>query len=417
MKLVYLFFGISMSAITFAQTYEQAQEGALKDLRSKQENALEKFKEEHKDWNKLPSDDYQTFYTQWANKDLQDELKLRQEFCEKEAKLCISDRDKEALEAQTRVAIKVVELRNEYAKSNPNKKEQAKVNEEIERAGNVSLCQSHGTNCDKLAKKDISLVEQLKRRDARIEGMETEFAIKHPDWKEKKKEIEVKDFLVRRENELLALNLKLNDTLCHEYPKDKEFCLEDSKIEELKLDTLKASCQHERIHQLYNIAKDEMAEKEKILIAGHNSQWDSLQKKDCKYLLAQDRLGESIAPAPVVVSAPLKEEVLGPNQDETDKPKFIVGSCKWVEDLPRKISYIPGCGSKGACVGYVVCDREDKKGKFVRTSTCSPNHCGSGDAHAVACTKQPGYYTKKVKDSNDFVSERLKRIFSGAVKQ
>lgn len=417
MKLLYLFLGISMSSVAFAQTYAEAQEGALKELRSKQEMAMEKFKKENKDWSKLPNDQYQAFYSQWANQNLQDELKLRQEYCEKDAKLCLDDRDKEALLAQTRVAVKVLELRNEYARSNPNKQEQAKVNKEIERAGNVSLCQTHKTNCDKLSERDLVLVGKLRSRDEYLRGMETEFGANHEDWQENKKDKEVKDFLIRRENKGLELTLKLHDDLCSEFPKDKDFCLDEAKIAELKLDSQKANCQHERIHQLYNITKDDLVDKEKILKAGHDAQWESLQVKDCKYLLAQDRMGESIAPAPVAAVAS-KEEVYGENEDEKNKNNFNASSCKWVTDIPRKISYLPGCGAKGACIGFVVCDRKEGGGKFVRTSICSPNLCGAGDANAVACTKQPGYYTKKPKDeSKEFVSEKLKRIFSGAVKQ
>jgi len=262
-------------------------------------------------------------------------------------------------------------------------------------------------------------VEHLKQRDARIAGMEAEFGTGKPDWKEKKGDKEVKDFLIRRENELLALNLKLNDVLCHQYPKDLEFCFTDNQIEVLKLDTARVNCQHERVNHLYNITKEDLADKEKILLAGHDAQWNSLEKKDCKYLLAQDRIGEGLAPAPVVAPPAPKEEVYGDNEDEKNTGNFRPETCRWVTDLPRKLSFLPGCGGNGACIGYVVCDRKEGAGKFVRTSTCSPKFCGASDSDAVSCTKQGGYYTRKAKEEpKEFVSEKLKRIFStGVIKQ
>jgi len=51
-----------------------------------------------------------------------------------------------------------------------------------------------------------------------------------------------------------------------------------------------------------------------------------------------------------------------------------VESCKWSNDIPRRIikGTGPGCTnneSKEACVGYVVCE-QNSGGKFMRQSTC-----------------------------------------------
>ncbi|HXH74207.1 MAG TPA: hypothetical protein VNJ08_04535 [Bacteriovoracaceae bacterium] len=416
MKFAHIFLGLSFTFSALAQDVVPPVDTALVDLKNKQLKIFEDYKTKHPHWHKLPNEDYQLFFTEWSNQSLEEELKLKQDQCKKNEKLCLTAKDKEAMEAQTRVAIKVVELRNEYAKTKPTKAEQVQMNVDLDRAANIKMCQQYNKKCELLAPKDMDLVEALKQRDARIEGMESEFAIKNPEWKDKKGDKDVKSFVLRRETEFLNLNIKLNDELCHKYPKDLEFCLDGMQIEHLRQETAQVNCQHERIHQLYNLTKEELNAKEKIMIAGHKAQWDSLEKRDCKYLLAQDRLGESLVPPPVV-AVPVKEEPIGDNVDEKDpKTKYIASSCNWVSDLPRRISFIPGCGAKGACIGFVVCDREGG-GKFVRTSTCAPQFCGASKEDAVSCTKQPGYYTRVAKESKEFVSERLKRIFTGATKQ
>lgn len=411
MKLAWIVLGLSMAAGVYADE--------LSDLKARQDQALADYRTANKDWNKLPNGEYEKFYSEWAKKGLADELKIHKDNCEKDKKLCRSEQDLKVLEAEVDVAVRVLELRNQYAKENkPNKAEQEKFDKDLERARLVKLCQEFNSDCEKLSQKDRDMVEQLKQRDARISGMEEEFAVKHPNWQEKKADKEVLDFLVRKENLLLSLNLKLNDKLCHAYPKDPEFCFTDEQIAGLQGDTDQKNCLFERIHQLHNNGSGDLKLKEKLLISGHKANWAELEKKDCKLLLDYDMTGKAPVPAPAPAPAP-KEEVYGENEDEKDPSNFVAESCEWVTDLPRRVSYLPSCGNKGVCNGYVVCDRKKGGGKFVRLSTCGPENCGGNKTDAVKCTKQGGYRSKKAKgETHEFVSEKLKRMFtSGVTKQ
>jgi hypothetical protein len=415
MMYLYLLIFLLVSTFTVNASSNSSLDEALSKLSAEQEKSLQKYRSAHVNWQQLPNDEYLEFYTDWIKKNLAEKIELRKQYCEQDEKLCLTRKEQEALKAQARVALKVAELRNDYAKTKPSIADQEQVNNEINRAASVSLCQQHSVNCDDLSVKDRDLVEKLKQRDARIEGMESEFSINLPQWKEKKGEKEVRDFLLRREAQILDLNLQLNADLCRAYPTEKEFCLESKQIEELRADTAKASCLHERVHQVYNLTQEDLIKKEKILTAGHAAQWESLENKDCAYLLSQDRLAKSLAPAPL---APPVEEEYGENEDEKSPRNYIPETCNWVPDLPRKISFLPGCGKQGACIGFVVCDQKEGGAKFVRTSTCSPQHCGSTPRDAINCTKQPGYYTRKpAGEKYEFVSERLKRIFTGTSKQ
>ena len=129
-------------------------------------------------------------------------------------------------------------------------------------------------------------------------------------------------------------------------------------------------------------------------------------------------MGENLIPPSPPAKVEVKEEVYGENADEKDRQNFDPETCKWVTDIPRKLIHIPGCGAKVACSGLVVCQQKKGGGKFIRTSTCSSNLCGASDKDAVACTKQPGFYSSKPKsETKEFVSEKLKRILSGVTKQ
>jgi hypothetical protein len=93
-------------------------------------------------------------------------------------------------------------------------------------------------------------------------------------------------------------------------------------------------------------------------------------------------------------------------------------TCEWVADLPRRIHSLPGCGSgpnnvRQACVGYVICDATNASiGKFVRTASCSPEHCGNSSQDAVACVRDRGYSSRNPRNAtgNKAVSERLKQL-------
>lgn len=102
------------------------------------------------------------------------------------------------------------------------------------------------------------------------------------------------------------------------------------------------------------------------------------------------------------------------NEDEKSPRNYKAETCKWVNDLPRKIVVGPGCGGKSKsriCTGYVVCEQKVGGGKFVRQSTCAADKCGENDA--VACTRDQYYFSSKPSDEEkQFVSPKLKEILS-----
>lgn len=140
---------------------------------------------------------------------------------------------------------------------------------------------------------------------------------------------------------------------------------------------------------------------------------------------------ENPKPSPKSV-APLKEEVkpvvpkakeIASEDDnqENDPRNYKPETCKWVEDLPRKIVYGPGCTTKGKssiCTGYVVCDQKSGEGQFIRMSSCSADKCGASDEDAVRCTKDQGYYSRKpLSEDKHFMSIKLKKVLTGTSEQ
>lgn len=88
-------------------------------------------------------------------------------------------------------------------------------------------------------------------------------------------------------------------------------------------------------------------------------------------------------------------------------------TCKWVEDMPRKVHRAPGCSRSGVqvCVGYVVCEQAKSEAKFVRTATCRPERCGEDDV--VSCVNDELYTSVKAKDEDrNYMSERFMNLLS-----
>lgn len=88
-------------------------------------------------------------------------------------------------------------------------------------------------------------------------------------------------------------------------------------------------------------------------------------------------------------------------------------SCKWVEDMPRKIVKGPASGGckdeTRVCMGYVSCD-SNKAGapKVVRLSTCAVENCTKGGAGD--CTKQAGFYSMRpVSEKNETLSDNVQK--------
>lgn len=110
------------------------------------------------------------------------------------------------------------------------------------------------------------------------------------------------------------------------------------------------------------------------------------------------------------------------DQDQLDENfnVFDPDECEWVESLPRKIHEAPGCGRGSAkvCVGYVACKLKNGEGKFIRASTCDPDHCGSSPSDASACTKDPHFWSKQAEGSSQkYIGSEIRSIIHRGLSQ
>ena len=441
MKFLFLTLLLCSSISLWAST--QKLQTALSEQKARDQKILDDYKKKNPEWQKAPNDAYEKFYTDWARKALSDELKIRDNFCKTDKNLCPTEKEKKASVAQTNVAIGLISMQNQLAK-NPqiDSATRRKVISEAERAANITLCSRHNKKCDDLGDVDKKAAQLEIRRDKEIATLEIEFSQKNPTAK--KGDVPLKDFKVDLEKQRLEKTLSLLKELCELNPDDAVFCLSNKQKEEMKVDSKGDECREERVHQLYTILKSGAEAKEESLLSKHDDEWyDHL---DCKVLLAQDKKDFTPPPPPVeekkvVVEEKKPEVIVTPppveekrevassevsivqdeeNEDEKSPRNYNADSCEWVSDLPRRIVHGPSCGrySNSICTGYVVCDQKVGGGKFVRMSTCGPEYCGATKRDAVNCTKQGNYFSRKPKDeSREFVTPKLKKIFSGAIQE
>jgi hypothetical protein len=108
------------------------------------------------------------------------------------------------------------------------------------------------------------------------------------------------------------------------------------------------------------------------------------------------------------IPAPVDQEEL---DDKFDN--FDADSCQWVEDMPRRVHEAPGCGrgrSTKICVGYVVCNRTQGDGKFIRASTCSEENCSD----AVACTKDRHFWSSPASENDQkYLGRDIRNLING----
>ena len=103
------------------------------------------------------------------------------------------------------------------------------------------------------------------------------------------------------------------------------------------------------------------------------------------------------------------------DQEELDDKfdNFDANSCQWVEDMPRKIHEAPGCGrgrTTKICVGYVVCDRKNGGGKFIRSSTCSEENCSD----AKECTKDRHFWSRPAAENDQkYLHRDIRNLIEG----
>lgn len=216
------------------------------------------------------------------------------------------------------------------------------------------------------------------------------------------------------------------------------FCLSAEDEKEMRAEKEKLICRHKRLHQMGLSPKGKDDSEPGKLWDRHNDEWPKLKPgENCDTLLAADKkiygvveekveapvaaVATPVAPVAVVAAVAPAEEKPEENEDEKSPKNYLSKTCEWVKDLPRRL--VNGPGEKGCkkessamfCTGYVVCDRKEGGGKFVRMSTCGPEFCGPTKKDAISCTKQKTHFSYPPKDEDkQFVSPKVK---SGAVKQ
>jgi hypothetical protein len=145
-----------------------------------------------------------------------------------------------------------------------------------------------------------------------------------------------------------------------------------------------------------------------------------------------EKVGDKVKSVARAVAAPVVEkakevgaeiqEDIRENERREDPKNYDSTTCKWAEEIPRRIIKAPSCGRTpvNICTGYVVCNQKaPNTGNFIRMTVCSSELCGENDA--VACTEDQGYSSVKPEGVNsNTVSGSVRKIIqsgTGASKQ
>lgn len=416
----------------------------IKALEEQRENALFQWRTQNRTDGKLPNPAYVEFYNKtWSDFAL-DEIDARKAACGRQTPNCLSEADQEAIKARVRIVTGLMTAKNTWAT-------EGKTAAEIKtREDAYNNCAKENKDCDKLPEADRKTAREgqpdkpktdvspdngggsevvvtpggesdrkpaddaaaKKYEDAKkvaeealekeVTDLQKAFDEKHPGWRDKDMTAEVKDFLISQVNKSLELTLAMKKKLCEEHP-GTDSCLTQEQIDALKDEAASTGCFLQRKFA-----------KKTVSTENHKADWAALNPKECKTLLDKDQKPDSDSQSD---NSGTVEE----GDDEKTPRNYKSDTCKWVSDLPRKVVNGPGCGGKSRsriCTGYVVCEQKSGGGKFIRMSTCSPEHCGATDADAVNCTKDQRYFSQKpAGESKLFMSPKLKKILSGASEQ
>jgi hypothetical protein len=409
-----------LMSVAFAHAQEEKPE-TVETLTAKAEERLFQWRTKNRKTGKLPDDAYVAEYTAAYNELATKIIQLKKDACPADNKNCVTSAQENEIQAQYRIVTGLMTAKNSWAKEGKTEAE-IKTREEA-----YNSCVKDNKDCDKLPETDRKIAEegrgsQKKTDDGKVsleaatksaeenmkkemDDLEKAFEETHPGYKDKVMSQEVKDFLISQEKARLEKTLAMMKKLCDENP-GTEVCLKEDQIAKLKDLTDGSVCSIER-----KFAKPELKSKPEADFA---AEWDALTApKACKTLLDKDKAPEPKKDEPVVV---VEEE-----SDEKSPRNYKPETCKWVQDLPRKVVNGPGCGGKSRsriCTGYVVCEQKTGGAKFIRMSTCGADKCGGSDEDAVRCTKDMGYYSQKpASESKLFMSPKLKKILSGASEQ
>lgn len=426
----------------FAQTFESE----LNTRKEQLERELREWRITNR-FQKLPNDNYVQFYRAAQEKFLEDEIKLHDRYCSQSNTNCLNDAQKNQLRAQTRVAIGALAVANRWAQAGKSEEEQRSARENFER------CAGEQKDCDKLPEADrriatetsgtgttatntntntdtntdtntttVSVQDDFNAAKTKLEEellkLREDFASKYPDSNTALTPEAVND-LKQMEAAKLQKTLAMFEELCRKHSGNEEVCLTEEEKKELQDQSTGNNCYYDRRFQYLNASdKDKRTAPES---SRHLEEWSALpEPKNCQTLLDKDKIIAVTPETPERPETPVTTDD-SVNEDENSPRNYKSVTCKWVNDLPRKIVNGPGCNSRSRsrmCTGYVVCEQKEGGGKFVRMSTCRAQYCGGSDEDAVRCTKDMAYFSEKPPgETKMFVTPRVKNLLKGATEQ
>lgn len=424
----YLFtMAMLLSLSTFAS--DEKRKEAVARVKSKHSKILQDYRDKLGDAkNYFPNDEYEKFYLEWFDAKTEEEIKVSKEACEGVTPSCFTEEDERRVREYAEAGKEVHKTKNKLAKDSS--LDEAQRGQRLrEKASDlfINLCAQFPNKideCQQLSASDKQKVsEAMKIKDSsapqvvlpqvrppvpsvvRIQPTPSIVPQTRPTLEE----------AIQRRPTLPPSVVRLSpdqrkpaspETTPPKQVKAEEKAEErpEVKVEGDDLEA-KAKCQVARLNQLKTLKVTDLAAQEEKIISDHAKKWSEAKGSKCDVLLGEDRVAFSRSDAP------------DENEDEESPLNFNPDSCQWVNDLPRKVVSGPGCG-KGPtriCTGYVICDQKTGGGKFIRMSTCGPEHCGGSAKDAVSCTKQPTYFSRKAKNEDkEFISSKLKKVITGA---
>lgn len=372
---IFILLLLSLPLTAFAE--EASYDSKFKELK-KELKELEFKARKETGFTAYPNDKYMEQFNAIHKAQMEKEFALRKEFCKTEGEApCLDAKKTEEMKAQYRIYVGLENRKNAWAKEKLTEEEVAAKEKAF------TKCHLEEKDCDKLPEADRKIASE-------------EVVEKKEEKKSEKKEIKKEE--VKEEKKEESKTEKKEEST-----DDSEVKIEIPEGEKVAAKPGRRGPQGKGDKKEVTVAtksdekKDEKKEEKK----------ESTEKADAK---KEDSKKEE----PEVV----EEE----GDDEKTPRNYKPETCRWVNDLPRKVVNGPGCGPKQRskmCTGYVICEQKQGGAKFIRMSTCSADKCGSSDEDAVRCTKDMGYFSMRPQgETKLFMTPALKKVLSnGATRQ
>lgn len=339
-----------------------------------------------------PNDNYVHEYNKIVREHVKKELELYEKYCKKEGdKSCLTEKEVKEKKAQYRITAGLVTRMNEWAK------EGASEEKVKERTAAYNACHDKNEGCDKLPVDDREVVLETPADSFPTDEKKDSKAAEVT--KESKTKSQTKS--ASKSSTTVAASASTSTTTTTTTTED------DSEV------SVEVSGEDADDKEKPVAKKDD---KKPVAKADDKKDGKTAPKKGPKRDVAQkdDKPAEDASAS--------EPELVEASDDEKTPRNYKPETCRWVNDLPRKIVNGPGCGPKNRskiCTGYVICEQKEGGAKFIRMSTCSPDKCGGSDEDAVKCTKDMGYYSMKPQGEEKlFMTPELKKVLSnGSTRQ